>query len=104
MARTKEFWTYQKRDVSQPWAICNCITYDKTRELPYSYRFDTALYADWIPGAHSDSTLYNRTYRDGSEFAAAVASVAAKHGHIMQDSDIDQLINAWIEQVNGCFN
>ena len=104
MARTKEFWTYQREQVKQPWAICNYVTFDKTSDMSYRYRFDSVLFAEWIPGAHCDSSLTNRTYRDGSEFAAALAAVAAKYGHILTDADIDQLINAWIEQINGCFD
>lgn len=104
MARVKEFWTYQRKNVQQPWALVNYVTYDYTRDLPYSWRFDTVLYAEWIPNTHSDSSLFNRTYRDGGEFAAAVAAVAAKYGHILDDADIDQLIKAWIDQIQTCYN
>ena len=104
MARVKEFWTYQRLNVAQPWALVNYVTFDRTRELPYSWRFDTVFYAEWIPNHHSDSSLYNRTYRDGGEFAAAVAAVAAKYGHNLEDADIDQLINAWIDVINTCYN
>lgn len=104
MARVKEFWTYQRRNVSQPWALVNYVTYNPNRDMPYSWRFDTVFYAEWIPNTHSDSTLYNRTYRDGGEFAAAVASVAAKYGHNLEDSDVEQLINAWMQQISSCYN
>ena len=103
MARTREFWIYQKLNVAQPWAIANYITFDKTKEMPYSWRFDTVLYAEWIPNTHSDSTLFNRTYRDGGEYAAAVAGVAAKYGHNLPDADIDQLIKAWCDQIGTCY-
>ena len=103
MARTKEFWTYQKRNSAQPWAIVNYVTYNRDRDLPYSFRFDTVLHAEWIPGNHTDSSLFNRTYRDGGEFAAAVASVAAKYGHILGDDDVDQLIGAWSDQIQSCY-
>lgn len=104
MARQREFWTYQKRNVSQPWAIANYVTFDRTRELPYSWRFDTVLHAEWIPNTHTDSSLFNRTYRDGGEYAAAIASVAAKYGHIISDSDVEQLINSWMDIINTCYN
>lgn len=103
MARQKEFWIYQRREVAQPWAICNYVGFDRMKELPYSWRFDTVLHAEWIPNTHTDSSLYNRTYRNGGEFAAAVASVAAKYGHILSDADVDQLINAWSDQINSCY-
>lgn len=104
MARQREFWTYQKRDVSQPWAIANYVTFDSTRELPYSWRFDTVLHAEWIPNTHTDSSLYNRTYRDGGEYAAAIAALAAKYGHIVSDADVEQLINSWVDIIGTCYN
>ena len=103
MARTKEFWVYQKRDVAQPWALVNYVSYDRSRDLPYTFRFDTVLHAEWIPNTHTDTSLYNRTYRNGGEFAAAVAGIAAKYGHILSDADIDQLIYAWSDQINTCY-
>lgn len=102
MARTKEFWIYQQSSAESPWAIVNYITYDKARELPYQYRFDTVIYCERIPNTHSDSTLFNRIYANGDEFAAAVAKVMAKYGIIVSDDDVDQLIGAWMKQIIDC--
>ena len=103
MARTKEFWVYQKRNVQDPFALVNYVTFDRTRNLPFSFRFDTVMHAEWIPNTHTDSTLFRRCYKDGGEFAAAVAGVAAKYGVILTDEDIDQLIRAWANQIQDCY-
>ena len=98
MSRTREYWIYQNRNVAQPWAISNCITYTGYRDMPYAWRIDTTVYADWIPGAHSDSSMTNRTFRNGEEYAFAVAAILGKYGHALLDADIAQLIHAYNDQ------
>ena len=103
MARVKELWSYQRLNVSQPWAIVNYITYNSGREMPYEWRFDTVIYAEWIPNTHSDSTLYNRTYRDGGEYASAVTATMAKYGYNAPDADVDQFIKIWSDNIANCY-
>lgn len=103
MARVREYWTYQKRNVSQPWAIANYVTYTGLHDMPLAWRFDTVIYADWIPNTHSDSSMHNRTYRDAGEFAAAVAATLGKYGHTLHDMDAEQLMHAYNDQISNSY-
>ena len=100
MARTREFWCYQKRNVSQPWAINAIVTADRSKGMPYTYRFDILVHAEWIPGSHSDSSLWNRTFRTGEEFTYAVLSIMLKYGKTLEEPDETQLYNFWLNIIS----
>lgn len=102
MARTREFWLYQRRNVQEPWAIQAIVEFDRRKKMPYSYRWNVIIYADWIPYSHQDSSIFNRTFDSGEEFASVVHEVLAKYGHELDDEDVNYLVKSWLDILISC--
>lgn len=100
MERTREYWIYQKRNVSDPWAIQCIVTFTRTKQIPFAYRFDVIVYADWIPGYHSDSSCWNKVFANGDDFCSAILDVLAKYGHGLTFDDETQLAQSFINIIS----
>lgn len=87
----KDYWVYQKRNVTTPWALYVVKEYD--RRKPKATSFDFTLYHEDIDNAthsHSVVGIYANTL---AGFVVQFAEVISKHVEFT-DEDAEQLEQA----------
>lgn len=98
MGRIREYWFYQKRLVSKPWALQVIVEYDAKAQLPYRYRFDVIIYGEFVrKPTHYEYAFRNRSFRTGDEFAFSIADYLTRWNIHSSTDDIQQLVYCWAD-------
>lgn len=80
------FWIYQERDVTEPWAVHAWLLDNGTLDL--------AIYAEWIPSKSKKVLNIPATF---DEFTDALAKVCKDNGRVLTVADLKQLNTVWVK-------
>lgn len=98
MARVREYWFYQKRQVRQPWALQVFVEFNAKAQPPYRYRFDVVIYGEFVrKPTHYEYAFRNRSFRTGDEFAFSIADYLTRWNIHSSTDDIQQLVYCWAD-------
>lgn len=93
----KDYWLYQKRNVSTPWAIYFVKEYDKRYNMPVT--LDWTFYHENIPNQMHSKSFIGLHYSTAKGYADAITAEMAEYVEI-EASDYDQVLQE-VERI--CF-